>query len=55
MICPHCGKRLSRIEYTTNEYICTNDDCPSNKTLRGSIHREYYGDTQDEINKQKNI
>ena len=55
MKCPDCGKKLSRIEYTKNEYICINDDCLANKELRSSIHIEYYGDTQEEINKQKRV
>ena len=56
MKCPNCGKRLLKIEYRDGEYICPNDDCLANKKLREEnhfTHAEFYGDTQEEINKQR--
>ena len=50
MKCPECNKRLYSIPYADCEWICRNDDCPSNKGLV-MVNAEFYGCTQEEINK----
>jgi len=56
MKCPDCGNRLIKISYRDGEYFCPNDNCPANirtRELGHFTHHEYYGDTQEEINKQR--
>jgi len=60
MKCPYCGERLKSIHRGSGEWICANDDCPSNKPrqlyggrgpVTSSTYTEFYGFTQEEINK----
>jgi hypothetical protein len=54
MKCPDCGNRLFLIH--RGEYHCGNEECPANKQrLFRSAYVEYYGDNQEEINKQKRV
>lgn len=60
MKCPDCGKRLDEIKPPGGEFACNNNECPANIELKymiGSNHGfvEYYGCTQEEINKQKRV
>jgi len=51
MKCPDCGKRLVTLPPCKGEWLCVNDDCPTN--IGQTCHNEYYGNTQAEINKMK--
>jgi hypothetical protein len=53
MKCPDCGQKLHGISpLGREEWVCDNYECPGNKgELYGNA--EYYGRTQQEINKQK--
>jgi hypothetical protein len=57
MHCPDCGRALKNI-FRREEWLCINPECPSN--TRADIGfcgagAEYYGITQEEINKQKRV
>lgn len=51
MKCPRCGKRLLSIFRGSGEWICDNPDCPANKGTCSAAYPEFYGHTQEEINK----
>ena len=59
MKCPDCGQKLFELIPPGNEFVCHNENCPANiqfkKTVNTPALIEYYGKTQEEINKQKVI
>jgi hypothetical protein len=49
--CPCCGAILKGIDSRSDEWICINDDCPENETKPYNAYAEFYGATQEAVNK----